>query len=182
MPLDNFYKQHGAGLYARCKKCCNKRSKANYVANKKHYLLLARKWKQTVAGKECAHKNYIQRKKRGLVQACHERYIVNNKEKVREAKRKYKKSAKGKAARRREEAKRRSKEWKIPNRLTAEDWQCILVAYNFRCAYCGSRDRLSQDHYMPLALGGTHTKDNVIPACLPCNHKKNAKHPHKLFK
>ena len=65
--------------------------------------------------------------------------------------------------------------------LTTSEWQHILSLYQNRCAYCGSNDRLTMDHYIPLASGGTHTKENVVPACLDCNRRKNARHPHRLF-
>lgn len=57
--------------------------------------------------------------------------------------------------------------------LTAEQWQAIQVAYDFRCAYCGCKPKnLTQDHVEPLRDGGPHTQANVVPACTRCNCKK----------
>jgi 5-methylcytosine-specific restriction endonuclease McrA len=51
---------------------------------------------------------------------------------------------------------------------------------NYECAYCSARlDRKSAtiDHVKPLSRGGTHSWDNVVTACRPCNHKKADKLP-----
>lgn len=59
------------------------------------------------------------------------------------------------------------------NDLTAAQWREILAAYGHRCVYCGRKmQRLTQDHVIPLAKGGTHTFSNVVPACRSCNAKK----------
>lgn len=45
------------------------------------------------------------------------------------------------------------------------------------CSYCGTpndgRWTFSLDHHMPLALGGTHSLDNLHPSCEPCNRAKH---------
>lgn len=56
--------------------------------------------------------------------------------------------------------------------LTAEQWKAIKAAYNFQCAYCGTRTKLTQDHVWPISKGGPHTAANIVPACLSCNAKK----------
>lgn len=40
-----------------------------------------------------------------------------------------------------------------------------------RCQYCGAKAE-SIDHVRPRSRGGTHTWDNVVAACRPCNTKK----------
>lgn len=58
--------------------------------------------------------------------------------------------------------------------LTLEQVQNIFAAFDNTCAYCGSPDRLTLDHYIPLSKGGTHTVGNTIPCCHSCNSgKKN---------
>lgn len=62
--------------------------------------------------------------------------------------------------------------------LTAEQWQAIKEAYGHRCVYCGRKmQRLTQDHITPLSKGGSHTLQNVVPACQSCNSKKSAGAP-----
>jgi 5-methylcytosine-specific restriction endonuclease McrA len=57
--------------------------------------------------------------------------------------------------------------------LTRTQWEAIKRAFNDRCAYCGTHQkRLTQDHITPLSAGGSHTMNNVVPACIGCNSKK----------
>jgi 5-methylcytosine-specific restriction endonuclease McrA len=66
------------------------------------------------------------------------------------------------------------------NTLTASQWKAIKAHYGSRCVYCGQRsERLTQDHIIPLSKGGTHTVQNVVPACRSCNSKKQAGPPLK---
>jgi 5-methylcytosine-specific restriction endonuclease McrA len=64
------------------------------------------------------------------------------------------------------------------NDLTAAQWEEIKAAYGHRCVYCGrTMQRLTKDHIVPLAKGGTHTFSNIVPACQSCNSKKGAGAP-----
>ncbi len=45
-----------------------------------------------------------------------------------------------------------------------------------RCVYC-RRPASQLDHVIPLARGGQHHIDNLVPACARCNVKKKAKWP-----
>ena len=41
------------------------------------------------------------------------------------------------------------------------------------CFYCGCRpERLTVDHYVPLARGGRHDIENIVFACHRCNSEK----------
>ena len=42
------------------------------------------------------------------------------------------------------------------------------------CAYCGGK-AASIDHVVPVSRGGQHVWENVVAACMPCNHKKGNK-------
>jgi 5-methylcytosine-specific restriction endonuclease McrA len=64
----------------------------------------------------------------------------------------------------------------ISELLTEAQWRDILDQYGRRCAYCGRKvEKLTIDHVIPLAKGGKHSANNVVPACVSCNCKKNAK-------
>ena len=44
---------------------------------------------------------------------------------------------------------------------------------HFTCQYCGKQTRdLTLDHVIPRVRKGPHTWDNVVAACVPCNHRK----------
>lgn len=57
--------------------------------------------------------------------------------------------------------------------VTLEEYREILDLYDHRCAYCGSREQITMDHFIPLARGGEHDVDNIVPACWPCNASKH---------
>ena len=48
----------------------------------------------------------------------------------------------------------------------------------FTCQYCGKQTRqLTLDHVVPRHLGGEHSWENLISACVICNHKKAGRTP-----
>ena len=49
---------------------------------------------------------------------------------------------------------------------------------NFTCQYCGKQtQQLTIDHVVPRHLNGRHCWENVVSACIPCNHHKAGKLP-----
>ncbi len=48
--------------------------------------------------------------------------------------------------------------------------------YDGGCAYCGTPCR-GWDHVLPRSKGGTHTIDNMVPCCPPCNKRKHVSTP-----
>ncbi len=64
------------------------------------------------------------------------------------------------------------------NDLTAAQWLAIKVLYRWRCVYCSKKTvALTQDHVVPLSKGGSHTMENIVPACRSCNSKKGTGSP-----
>lgn len=52
----------------------------------------------------------------------------------------------------------------------------VIQRYGDRCYHCGVRPFEELDHYpIPVRAGGPHTRENVKPACIPCNRKKMAR-------
>jgi 5-methylcytosine-specific restriction endonuclease McrA len=49
---------------------------------------------------------------------------------------------------------------------------------NYTCQYCGKQSQqLTIDHVMPRSQNGQHTWENVVSACIPCNHRKAGRTP-----
>lgn len=88
-----------------------------------------------------------------------------------------KKETENNEARRRAIRNRRARLFGAHRDLTAEQWEHILIAYGYCCAYCGSADQPSQEHMIPLSRGGAHSATNVVPACMPCNIRKGRMTP-----
>lgn len=61
--------------------------------------------------------------------------------------------------------------------ITAKCWNEVLEYFDNRCGYCGVQGKMSKDHVIPLSKGGSHTLDNLVPACLHCNKTKQARGP-----
>ena len=72
---------------------------------------------------------------------------------------------------------RRAQKRNAGGTVTAKEWNELLEAYGNKCLSCGRDDvPMTQDHVLPLALGGTNTIDNTQPLCALCNSIKGAKH------
>jgi 5-methylcytosine-specific restriction endonuclease McrA len=71
--------------------------------------------------------------------------------------------------------KRRGLKSKTKNPLKIKEWKELLILYGNKCLSCGSKDKITIDHVIPLALGGEHTKENIQPLCKSCNSKKSTK-------
>lgn len=57
--------------------------------------------------------------------------------------------------------------WKVPPVNRRE----VLRRDRHSCQYCGSNNRNSLDHVIPLSKGGQHRWDNVVTACEQCNQR-----------
>lgn len=60
-----------------------------------------------------------------------------------------------------------------PKCVTAE---VIKALYDQECLYCGAPAEAA-DHFDPLARGGLHCVENLVPACQSCNSRKSAREP-----
>lgn len=59
--------------------------------------------------------------------------------------------------------------------------QEILHRDDYTCQYCGRESRnLTLDHVIPRHRGGTHSWENLVAACPPCNHRKGGKLLHEI--
>lgn len=56
------------------------------------------------------------------------------------------------------------------------EWRALKRAYGNRCLCCGKPGRytkLTVDHVVPVALGGSSYIDNLQPLCPICNNNKS---------
>ncbi len=56
--------------------------------------------------------------------------------------------------------------------FTPEEWQALCEKYEGHCLKCGKQKKLTVDHIVPLALGGSNDIDNIQPLCKSCNTSK----------
>lgn len=51
--------------------------------------------------------------------------------------------------------------------------RAVFYRDGFKCQYCGREGKdLTIDHVLPRSKGGPHIWENVVSACIPCNHRK----------
>lgn len=60
-----------------------------------------------------------------------------------------------------------------PNPLTKREWRDLIAYFGGRCAYCHEPTvKPVKDHVVPVSKGGLFNKENIVPACRPCNASK----------
>ena len=72
-------------------------------------------------------------------------------------------------------ARRRARKMNAGGSFTAKQFKDLCDYYENTCLCCGVTGRMSADHVIPLACGGSNDISNIQPLCRSCNCKKNAK-------
>lgn len=70
---------------------------------------------------------------------------------------------------------RRARKFENGGSHTLEQRQAKFAGFGNACVYCGTTERLTIDHMIPLSRGGTDDIENIVPACRSCNSKKHDK-------
>lgn len=159
--LNQFYKGVGAGgRKSSCKVCSYDKEKKNayYQAHRAGYLQ--------------QFKGYRQR----FLDSIKERekiYRETHKSQRNETVKKYRQAHPEK-----EREWRRAKwgrKYKDGDYVTEQEWQAILDKYGNKCLRCGNTEDITQDHVIPLFMGGRHIASNLQPLCRSCNSRKHTK-------
>jgi hypothetical protein len=162
-----------------------------YHKNREKSLLANKKYceKNPEHMKEYKHENYMQNREKILASRKKDYAIpknkekqrmrcsrynndLNNKEKLRQAKRRYRSTEKGRTIEQNKMFRRRMQKKKSKHILTTNELLEIKKKYTI-CIYCGIKEKLTIEHVKPLIKNGQHTKENVMRACLTCNTSKN---------
>jgi 5-methylcytosine-specific restriction endonuclease McrA len=72
---------------------------------------------------------------------------------------------------------RRARLMNAEGEFTAADIARITEKQRGRCAYCKKKKKLTVDHIVPLAKGGSNWPSNLQMTCRPCNSRKSARDP-----
>jgi hypothetical protein len=57
-------------------------------------------------------------------------------------------------------------------KISLDQMRLRWKAFGGRCAYCGESEAKTVDHVQPLATGGPHRLNNMVPCCKRCNPSK----------
>lgn len=79
-------------------------------------------------------------------------------------------------ARRSQAVRRATLRGAVTETISVVQMAALIEEFNGLCGYC-SAPWEHLDHYIPLARGGSHTIDNLVPACAACNLSKGSKLP-----
>lgn len=58
---------------------------------------------------------------------------------------------------------------------TVQEWEQCKAYFDYQCLMCGQREpaiKLTKDHVIPIAIGGTDAIENIQPLCQKCNSSK----------
>jgi 5-methylcytosine-specific restriction endonuclease McrA len=189
LPATNEYfaksKDSKDGLRWQCKECSRKASREWYKENIDHVkvydkkyseenreLILKRKRKYLEEHKELERKrkreDYYRNKE--TRKAKHKEWLENNKDKTLQRQREYYKEKPEVFSEIRQ--RRRSRKKNVEHNFSWEEWENCIEHFQHKCAYCGKKKKLQQDHFIPLNNGGEYTTNNIVPACKSCNSGK----------
>ncbi|HFI2437939.1 TPA: HNH endonuclease [Streptococcus suis] len=166
MTEENFYRKSSAkcGFESRCKDCRRISDREKYERKKEKISL--------------QKKRYYERKKEKIKQRQRE-YYRRNTDKCKSSSKKW--DADNPIQRRIINEKSRTKKYGGDTTLTKEEWKCTLDYFEHSCAYCGMTEdehfalfdeQLHHEHIIPVDNAGAYSKNNVVPACRPCNCSK----------
>jgi 5-methylcytosine-specific restriction endonuclease McrA len=102
-------------------------------------------------------------------------YRRKNKLAIQAKDRRYRRTALAK--RKADQHRRRARLRNAPGSFSAAEWEAVKAQQDYRCLMCGLCEpliRLTVDHVVPLALGGSNFADNLQGLCHPCNSSKGA--------
>ena len=96
-------------------------------------------------------------------------------EKGRATLRRYRETQKGKRAVRQICRRRRARKLGADGNHTFAEFLTLCRTVGFRCLACGEKKPLTEDHIIPLLLGGSDDISNIQPLCQSCNSSKGTK-------
>lgn len=164
------------GYRSRCKACRKAETRAYYEANAEALRKKSARFRREQPAAAKAHVARWKENNRVRKLAYDRQYHSEHREERLAYNRTPERREAHRANARTQKAKRRAAMGAAVGRITAKEWAEIRASYGGLCVYCHAKPaRLTQDHVVALNRGGSHTADNVVPACRRCNRSKSDK-------
>ena len=162
-PLTYFYKDRGKPA-ARCKDCTNQANAVWKANNKEKKQALDLAWQRNNRERYRNTQREWRDKNPERMPIYRSKWLEENREFA-------------KVAHLTAENKRRARKAATGGSIDTKEWLEKVQGFNDHCAYCLKplNGLYHMEHMKPLSRGGTHTIDNVVPACPACNFKKSSK-------
>lgn len=161
---------------ARCKPCLAAKARAYYWKDPAARQATARVWRAANPEKHAALRRAWHEANPGYREAANREYYLANREREIARSLAYTKAHPevDSAIKQR----RRARELGV---VCEHGPKCVTPAFLAEiraatCRYCGDPAQ-EADHLYPLARGGLHCAENIVPACKPCNNSKWAHDP-----
>ena len=158
LSVDEFYnsKVNKGGKSTACKGCYYIRQRASVAKNSDRVKQYKIAYKEK--NKERLRQQSRERKQRKIASMTPEELAVFRKKRL-ESKRIH-----------------RALKYGSGGRHSESEWRMLLEICGQRCLACGTFDKLTRDHIVPLSNGGHDGIMNIQPLCWSCNSSKNRHH------
>lgn len=164
------------GFAFECKVCKNQQDKIYRDTHKEYYKNYIHNYrKENKASLDTQKKEYIEKNKSAHIKRQNDWY-ERNKADVKARTSQYKKDHP------KQYQMYNNKRVALKKTQVSDSFQYndIIAKYGNLCVYCGGEFE-HIDHYIPLSKGGSHTLDNIRPACEKCNLRKSNKDPEEFL-
>jgi 5-methylcytosine-specific restriction endonuclease McrA len=177
-PVSAFHKQKQQpdGYRPRCKVCRKPETEAWYQKYKEGIKARSKAWRETHREQYAKMMRDWRAKNRDYKRRLDQKYYADHTEERKEYGQRPEVRVRARQSAKNQKAKRKLAMGAAHHPITAAEWLQIKADYSSLCAYCNARETpeesLTQDHVIPLNKGGSHTADNIVPACGECNTTK----------
>lgn len=176
-------KQAWKNWYSKNREKVKAKNRVNYLKDVNASRERARKYReQNLEKVMTAEKKYRKENKQEINRRERERRKNNSEERSRQTREWRRKNSKqSRESARKSNSIRRAGKVAILKPSKAELEKRFQV-FGFKCAYCGSKERMTVDHVLPIKLGGLDEAANIVPACRNCNASKSARPVEEWYK
>lgn len=167
-------KKTGAGgVRSQCKSCLRECSRKWHEENRERSCENKRKWYEKNREKRLEqNRKWYEANSEKHNEKCR-KWSKANRDKKRKSFSKWQKANPEKV--REHIHRRRARMANAAGSFTAEQCQARLEYHGNRCIYCGCDGKMTIEHLIPMARGGTNWPANLAPSCQSCNSSKGAK-------